>query len=60
MGGFQLKQVNRGIRLGFLMPMLVLVSQLSIGKDKFWTKKTPPFGGGESEWLLTLKRYRRR
>ena len=46
MGGFQLKQVNRGIRLGFLMPMLVLVSQLSIGKDKFWTKN-PHHSAGE-------------
>ena len=60
MGGFHLKQVNRGIRLGFLMPMLELLSQLSIGKEKCWAKKNPPFGGGESEWVLTLKRYRRR
>ena len=40
MGGFHLKQVNRGIRLGFLMPMLELLSQLSIGKEKCWAKKT--------------------
>ena len=47
MGVFHLKQDNRGIRLGFLMPMLELVSQLSNGKEKCWTKKKPHHAAGE-------------
>ena len=46
MGVFHLKQDNRGIRLGFLMPMLELVSQLSNGKEKCWTKKNPTIRRG--------------
>ena len=47
MGVFPLKQDNRGTSLGFLMPMLELLSQLSIGKEKCWTKKKPHHSAGE-------------